>query len=234
MTLQEAFAVSAGSAFARQLALGDLMGDGEGRWDLNVQAGTIAIANLGSFPIQLLGSHSEYDNTWLWAWANRQSNLPEHVLTACDQLRTLGHKHDIKELTERKFALESVTDHMLAMACGELAGGLCYYRAPYEGGAAFVLLEQAPESVGAPVSAARVTTVLMQVISNFDVDHRSMADHFLRQQGFAIRAVSDAIQAERQADGAAVEVSFSERGLISGVQGIIRPQQPKKPWWQLW
>ena len=57
-----------GTSFARQLALADYLG--ECRWQVDVVGGTIHFEDKGSYPIQLLGSESEMEGTWLWAWAN--------------------------------------------------------------------------------------------------------------------------------------------------------------------
>ncbi len=229
------FAVEAGSAFARQLALADLVDDRP--WNVDIDRGEIAFGNDLTFPVQILGTAAEQDNSWLWAWANSQSDLPPAILKACERIRVVGAERGIEEFSAPRFALDRVTDHMLAMACGAVVDRSCYYRGPYQGGAAFFLLENLPAAIRAPVSAERVGLILPQVISNFEVDHRVMAENFLRQQGFALEAKPASISAKREADGAEFTLSFDPQGRIAKVDGVIKPkesQQPgsKKSWWK--
>ncbi|MBP0581977.1 hypothetical protein J8I29_21795 [Labrys sp. LIt4] len=231
-SLNDLFSAEAGSAFARQLALGDLVGDRP--WSVDIGRGEIAFGSDLSFPIQVLGTCSEQDNSWLWAWANQQSDLPASVLAASLRIRDIGRQRGIGEFVEPKFMLGTVTDHMLAMLCGALLDRSCYYRASYQGGAVFLLLDNLPASIRAPVAPERVNTVLMQVVSNFELDHRIMAENFLRQQGFALKAEPAQLSATREADGAEVTLAFDAQRRIAKVEGIIKPPAAKKPWWKPW
>lgn len=132
---------------------------------------------------------------------------------------------------------------MIAMTCSGLEGGRCYYRAPYDGGALFMLLEDAPAQVLAPVPLARVSTVLMEVVSQFEVDHRRLATSFFRQQGLdAMATEAGGIRATRAGEGH-VEIDFDALGRMSKVTGTLTPAAaqednvqaaPEKSRWQFW
>lgn len=79
-----------------------------------------------------------------------------------------------------------------------------------------------------------MNTVLMQVVSNFEVDHRAMAESFLRQQGFAVNAEPAMISAVREVDGAEVRLAFDAQQRIAKVEGVIKPRESKGPWWKPW
>lgn len=123
------FEEHAGSSFARQLALADLLG--ERSWSVDLDEGTIRFGDDLAFPVQVLGTQSFQDNTWLWGWANKAADLPSTVLAASEQLRTRGSELQIAELTEAKFPLEAVSEHMLAMLCSGMVPGTAYFRGPY-------------------------------------------------------------------------------------------------------
>lgn len=239
-TFQDHFADHAASSFARQMALGDVIG--ERPWGIDVQKGLLRFGDDLEYPVQLLGTHAFEPRTWLWVWANTQSNLPPQLTETALRIRQLGEAQTVEAFTQPSLQLGDITDHMIAMTCSGLEGGRCYYRAPYEGGALFVLLDDVPAEVLAPVSLPRVNTVLMEVISQFDVDHRRMVTSFLRQQG--LHAASNAaagIRAERAGEGH-IEISFDELGRISNVAATLGPAAsapssqaaPKKSRWQFW
>ncbi|WP_373424151.1 DUF6882 domain-containing protein [Variovorax boronicumulans] len=239
-TFQDHFADHAASSFARQIALGDVIG--ERPWGIDMQKGLLRFGDDLEYPVQLLGTHAFEPRTWLWVWANTQSNLPPQITEAALRIRQLGEAQTVEAFTQPSLQLDDITDHMIAMTCTGLEGGRCYYRAPYDGGALFVLLDDVPAEVLAPVSLPRVNTVLMGVISQFDVDHRRMVTSFLRQQGLhAVFNGTGVIRAERAGEGH-IEISFDELGRISNVAATLGPvasapstqAAPKKPRWQFW
>lgn len=239
-TFRDHFADHAASSFARQTALGDVIG--ERPWGIDVQKGLLRFGDDLEYPVQLLGTHAFEPRTWLWVWANTQSNLPPQLTEAALRIRQLGEAQTVEVFAQPSLQLNDITDHMIAMTCSGLEGGRCYYRAPYDGGALFVLLDDVPAEVLAPVSLPLVSTVLMEVISQFDVDHRRMVTSFLRQQG--VHATSNGaggIRAERAGEGQ-IEISFDELGRISNIAATLGPAAsapgpqaaPKKSRWQFW
>ncbi|MCA9269681.1 MAG: hypothetical protein KDA41_14470, partial [Planctomycetales bacterium] len=63
-----------GNAYAKQLAFADFLG--ERNWRVSISEGRVKFGNDLSYPIQLIGTEAYGDSSWLWAWANEQSNLP--------------------------------------------------------------------------------------------------------------------------------------------------------------
>ena len=146
--LHDLCAAHAALSSEKQRALAAALGDGP--WRFSIGAGTISLdGGRFVFPIQLLGTQAEESNTWLWAWANEASNFPPDLLTSANRLRQIGLEEGVMELAEPQLDLGSPDDrpwfdgYYLAMAASGLCQADCYYRAPYEGGALFVLL-QAP------------------------------------------------------------------------------------------
>src|SRR5579862_258952 len=85
MTLEELFAEHAGASFEKQFRLSAVVG--ELPWQYSTESGILSFGNELRFPAQILGTHAEGDNSWLWAWANQQSNLPKHITSASAQVR---------------------------------------------------------------------------------------------------------------------------------------------------
>jgi hypothetical protein len=131
-TFADAFARHVASATARQLALGDGLEDRP--WAVEIRAGTAPFGEL-TFAIQLLGTEAEGDNSWLWAWANDGSSLPEPILLSSRRLRAIGETRGPKLLATPALSLMEWSGHQIAMVCTGLLGTASYYRGPYDGGA---------------------------------------------------------------------------------------------------
>lgn len=219
-TFDELFSIHVASSFARQLALGDFLG--EHNWNVDIQQAVVDFGNERIYPIQLIGTESKIEETWLWAWANEQSNLPDKILETSQRIREIGQQHQISELTEASFPLTVASGHMLAMLSAGLAGNCCYYRGPYDGGALFFLVNDLPASVFAPVPTSRATTVISEVISQFDTDQHLMAESFLKSQGFTTTE-SNRVMTGTRPNGEIFNIEFDDRGLIIEYNTVVKP-----------
>jgi len=227
------FSKNAGTAFAKQLAFADHIG--QGSWGIDLGVGRITFGSDLSYPLQILGSESDGDGSWLWAWANHASNLPEPLLAVSKELNAFGEKEGIKELVERSFSAQEVNGHLLSMVASGMNQNTCYYRAPYDGGAMYLLVCDVPNELTKPVATERAITVLSQVISQFDVEHKIFVNSFLSQQNFELETNNDVLSAKRESNE--IVVSFDAEGRIANIEGKLGQQSApdkKKKSWQFW
>lgn len=206
------------SSLVRQNNLGDLVGDYN--WAVDIANGTITFGESLSFPVQILGTESDADQTWLWAWANTRSNIPPALLHAVTWLRDYGRQRHIPELTEAALPLDHADGHTLALLSAGLTG-LCYYRGPYQGGAAFFLLQNVPHSVLAPVKPEDVVQVLFQSLEMYDLDHRTVVESFLIQQGWQVETTGTAVVG-RHPGGSNLHLEFDEQGRAGRIRVTVQ------------
>lgn len=176
--LSKEWSSHAAPSFGEQLHLSSLVGECD--WHFDVSTGLLSYGNQYCWHTQLLGTESEVDGSWLWAWANTASNIPAQLLVASLALKAYGEQHGIPELTTPQLPLDQIDGHTLSL----LASGICeanaYYRCPYEGGALFVLImdENFPQCPDPPIQ--RIATVFPQAIAALAIpDHRlALAGYF--------------------------------------------------------
>lgn len=221
---RELLSLHVGNAFAKQVAFADVLE--ERNWGVSLSKGRATFGDDLAFAIQLIGTEADGDSSWLWAWANEQSNIPESLLRACMQMKTLGEQTGVPELRERSCSQEDADGHMMALIASGLNPDCCYYRGAYEGGALYFLVCDAPNVVTQQVAPERAITVLTEVISQFDVDHRQMAHSFLETQGFDVTEGTLAVVAKR-ADGS-IEIRFDSAGRIVKIEGSVAAAKPKQ------
>lgn len=233
---QASLARHVGTAFARQIALADVLG--ERSWRLELSEGIAHFGDDLHFPVQLLGSAAEDSDTWLWAWANTASNLPEPLLIAANALRARGEREGPAELATASLPLDGDDGHSLALLAAALSAR-CYYRGPYRGGALFFLLDDVPAEVFAPCDDPRVLRLLGQLVAQFPLDNRVMTEGFLEDQGYALQREPGQTVALR--GGGRITLHFDALDRLAQVDGTLAPPQPadataKKPApkWQFW
>ena len=183
--LQELFEKHAGSSYTKQLALGDLLGPH--RWNFDMGAGTLDFGEGRVCRAEIIGSESRASGTFLWAWANEQSNIPPELTKSVEELRTFGERRGIEELRTPMLSVDGkeITGHKLAMIASGLCNGEAYYAGNYEGGTAYFLLGNTPLANIATTGTLRMIRVIEEVILQFPCNHRTMILAYLNSEGFS-------------------------------------------------
>lgn len=219
-SFDDLFAQHVATGMARQLALAELLGDRG--WQLDLNAGLVTFGDDLRYPVQLLGTESHADRTWLWAWANTAGNIDPTLLQLAGWLREHGRGEGLRELADPSLRLDHVDGHRLALVASGLTGR-AYYRGTYNGGAIFFHLENLPSRVQGAVPPEKIFTVLGQVLQAFAVDHRTVVVSFLRQQGWRVDDTPAGV-AGRHPDGSQVQVTLDHLGRISNLTGSVQPR----------
>jgi hypothetical protein len=221
---------------------------GNGPWRLSLGAGVISLdGGRLVVPVQVLGTQAEQSNTWLWAWANEASNFPPGLLESANRLRQLGLAQRVAELAEPQLDLGAAGDrpwfngHYLALAASGLCAADCYYRAPYDGGALFVLLTAPPVRARAPREAQGMAAVLVELLdtpAGTVLDHKTVVVSYARQKGYDVTESGEQVTCTG-AGGDTLVATFDAAGVMTQLAadgGAGRDPSAgsggKKPWWR--
>jgi hypothetical protein len=176
-------------SYEKQLRLADVIGTR--RWSFSMKNGSLTFQEDGEplrssapivFAVQVLGTASEGDRTWLWSWANEASQIPA-ALT--QDARRLCEVATPREWATSTFAIDfsNADEHRVAMTSSGVLGADAYYRGPYSGGAAFFLLRDERLRLPAPESL-RVIHTVMEAISSFSIaNHRAAIMAYFAARG---------------------------------------------------
>jgi hypothetical protein len=217
------FCRHAAASFDKQLHFATLVG--ELNWHLDLASGLLTFADKYHWPAQILGTEAEDSQTWLWSWANEASQIPTRLQGAALMLRMLGQHHGIPELAEPQLPLDVVNGHTLSM----IASGVCradaYYRCPYDGGAAFVLIkdENFPRCTEPPLR--RLTSVLPQAISSLDIpNHRLALTGYLEYYGLPFQQEGTEVVVRENGE-AMLTATFDELNRLTKLEATITPHR---------
>jgi hypothetical protein len=214
-TEQELLERYAAIAYDKQNDLYEVIGDNS--WNADMDTGTISFGPELVFPLQVLGTFSHSSETWLWAWANAQSNLPARLLSQAEQLRAYGEQHGIELLTSSEFDATDQDLHLIGIIASGMFGASAYYLANYGQGTMLVtvkseLIDQLPKN-----DFARIPHAFPQVISTFEMNHRPAFIHYLSQKGYPVTETADAVSAA--VDFGTLTATFDHLGRLANLQG---------------
>jgi len=138
-------------------------------WNVDFSCCTIEFGNK-QYPISFIGSESHVNNTWMWG-SNNINGFNEDVVR---KITNYVNKDEIKltkEINQVSFKMDSlVNGHYLAGMFAHYEKG-CYYRCSYDGGAAFVLVENLPQEVFKSASVEEITKTISELISELPLNH---------------------------------------------------------------
>ncbi len=193
-SMLDMLSLSAGRSFLCQNRMGEKI-IGNNGWALDPMKCIIRFGDR-EFTAGILGTESAVQNTWLWSWAHTESGLPERAAAASRRAkRTLP---DLPEFQTGKFMLDELHNgHNLSMiSVGVSDDELCYYRCPYEGGAAFAAVSGLPQEIFLPADDREFLRQYIEIIGGFYCDHLLLAAGFLHQNGTPFTCGGGVITAE--------------------------------------
>lgn len=167
---------------------------GNANWQFSMATGTLSFGSL-RLPAQVLGSESEQSNTWLWAWANSRSNIPARLLSASLSIQQFGKRQRIQEFTQPQMAIDEVDGHVLSQIAVGILQASCYYKGPYSGGAAFLLVPSRVFNPSEQLSIVEVVGVFTQAISQVGMNQRRAFLHYMQYKGFTCKESDMSIRA---------------------------------------
>ncbi len=215
-TFTDLFELNAGISFDKQVIFGELIG--EKPWNLDMNTGKISFENL-EFPIQIIGSLSFNDNSWLWGWANIQSGIPENLLIQSNKLKAIGEQKGISELIDSSFIVDNGFEHKIGMlACG-LFNSKSYYCANYGQGTLVVTIddEKIPN-----IDKEKIENILFnfpKLISGIELNHRKTFKNYLIDYGFELKISETKIEGLKE--GKVIVAEFDELDRLKSLNGNI-------------
>lgn len=206
----------AGLSFEKQFVFADVIGDNG--WQLNMNTASIVFGDL-SFPIQVIGSLSFNNNSWMWGWANTQSGIPENLLLQSNKLKEFGEEHSIKELLEPHFNVDESFEHKIGMAACGLFNSKSYYCANYGQGTLVVTIDDEKIPAIDKSELEKVLTSFPQLISAITLNHKQAFKNYLIDRDFKLYVSDREIKGLK--DDKVVTAEFDDLGRLQSLNGKL-------------
>jgi hypothetical protein len=223
-----------GPAFDRQLRLAaflDRKAAGED-WVYDTETAALSFGKL-KFEAPLVGSHAEHNDSWLWAWSNKNIKLTLTNRALGDAVRATVHRLGLHALAAPGFSLEPLlgpelvedSAHVLGMILTRELGYNAYYLIPYDGGTGLAIIRDKRLDFTERRPLVRLITVFPKVVDAMTVfDHRAAFTHHARDYGLAPTDTADGV---RVVDGTdELTATFDDRGRLTGLTGTVQPEAP--------
>jgi hypothetical protein len=207
-----------GIALDRQLNFGEIIGtDG---WNVDMVKEEISFGPSFAFPMQALGTISHSSQTWLWAWANTKSGLSESVIKQSLQLKKYGEDNGIELLKNSTFDFTKEDLHLIGIIASGMFNSSAYYIADYGQGAMVVTVksDMVDEAFNNnPLLHLRTLTVIPQLLSRFDMNHKLAVINYLQAKGYSVNEGQNKIVGTKGSDSITAE--FDDLSRLTTING---------------
>jgi hypothetical protein len=226
-----------GAGFDRQLRLADFLARKAGgeAWEYDTETALLTFGPKVRFEAPLVGTHADHNNSWLWAWSNRNIRLTVTNRALGDTVRALGHRAGVVAFSMVGMPLESLlgdelAEHAVHVLGVVLAGELgydAYYSAPTGGGRALILIQDDRLSFAERKPLVRVLTVFPSVITALPVfDHKAALRSYGEAYGIHVADETGGLRLTHGKDH--LTAAFDTRGRLTSLEGTVAPE-PAKP-----
>jgi Family of unknown function (DUF6882) len=199
----------------KQDKLADVIG--EHTYEIDLDDGTIRFDS-AEFPFQVLGTESDNTLTWLWAWAEEQTEIQENLITTSRTLRDWGEKEDLPELFTPSVDLGLVDGLAFALIASEVCKASCFYHDVYEGGSLFILLFDNRIDSQPSCNLTRLSKQFLNLISLYELNHKNALLSYLNAKGLS--PVSEGAQITCKLEtGELLNAEFDVAGGLTSLNG---------------
>jgi hypothetical protein len=224
-----------GTAFDRQLRLGefrDRKAPGE-KWQYDLETATMTLGKL-TLEAPALGTRQEHNNSWLWAWSDRNLKLTITNRAMGDAVRMLSHRLAVHQLGAAGFSLEPLLGAELSEHAPDIFGVIFGAELGYDGyhlsdrGRTTVLIRDDRLKVAEKHPLSRILTVFPKAIKALPVlDQKSALVHYAKDYGVAVAEDHGTVKLT-QGKGE-LTATFGERNKLVKLEGNVEPQKAAKP-----
>lgn len=186
--------------------------------ELDLDEGVARFGPALALPFQVLGTESDNSFTWLWAWAEEQTEMPEQLMHASRDMQRWLEQNGLPELTAPSLDLSDADGTLLSYIATEVCGASAFTRDAYEGGALFILFTSGQIDRQPGFTRGELVSALLVAASSYSFNHRSALAAYLRSRARSLIEGTDTLQA-LLASGEQLIAEFNDDGTIRLVNG---------------
>jgi hypothetical protein len=195
---------------------------GEHPVDLDLEAGTARFNDALVLPFQVLGTESENTLTWLWAWADEQTEMPEGLLRSSRAIKIWLETKGLGGYASPSLDLDTADGTQLAVISCEVCMASAYYRDHYEGGSLLLLLFGRGIDRQPPFTRSELVRALSDLAAQYDFDHRGALTAYFQTKHLPFSSEGSMFSGELASRERLVAV-FDDRGRVTTINGEAFP-----------
>jgi hypothetical protein len=209
----------AGIGMDRQRNVPEVIGDRS--WGCSMDTRILSFGNDIHVPFQVLGTFSHSSETWLWAWANEKSNVPQELQEQAFKLKKYGEESGIQLLSVGHYDSNINEIHLIGSIASGMFGSSCYYIANFGQGSMLMTIKSKEFEIEMKEEfiQIRTQTLFPELISTFDMNHKNAFKYYVQAKGYTISENENIVTANLGANG--IKATFDEMGRMLKMESKV-------------
>lgn len=191
---------------------------GEHLLHMDLDAGTVRFSEALSVPFQVLGTESENTLTWLWAWADEQTDIPHQLIRSSLEMRAWLQQEGLNDVSRPSVDLDLADGTMLSAVATTFCKASAFYRDPYEGGALYLLLFSRDIDRQPDLNRTGLIRILGELVAMFDLDLKNVVRSYFLAKGLPCSESAETVNAQ-MATGERVILEFDDNASKVMING---------------
>ncbi|MBD1262096.1 hypothetical protein HZY62_15955 [Maribacter polysiphoniae] len=169
-------------------------------WSCDMLEGKLTYGEDKVFDIQIIGSYSINEKSWLWAWANTQSGIPEKFLQTALAMKSIGEAYQIEDLLTPKKEMDSDPGTYFSTVASAMLKESCYVPLTYKGLVVYVTVNSKEADSKARTAPALICSHFTNVAANYTFPHKYTLFYYLKAKGYEVELPGNNIVAKKGDD----------------------------------
>ena len=217
LNFKNIFSICIGKSYLLQSRFIDYIGK-YNHWDTDVKEGILKLDEK-KFNVEYIGTTRTSDNYW---YSSELENvIPDKYVNIKINTRKIMQSLGLQEFTEGKIQLNGdINGYNLSMIYIAFAPENVTYFCGSGDTSIYMFVKQLPENIFQKISSVEFSTLVMQIISTFNVNHKLMVKALLCENEIEYNDDNNSIIA-KFSENSILTIGFDNNGLIKSISGNL-------------
>ncbi|GAA4234722.1 hypothetical protein GCM10022291_14820 [Postechiella marina] len=169
-------------------------------WSCDILEGKVTYGDDKVFDIQIIGTYSENEKSWLWAWGNTQSGIPEKFLQSSLAMKSIGEAYQIDDLLTPKIGFDSDPGAYFSTIASAMLKESSFVPLTFKGIKVYATITSKEADDKARTAPALICSHVSNIAAHYEFPHKYSLYFYLKAKGYEVELPGNNIVAKKGDD----------------------------------
>lgn len=216
-TFKELFSAAIGKVYSNQIEFKNSIGS-YSKFNTDFNQGILYLDS-NQYKVQYIGTSSRTDN--MWFSSEYETTIPDQYVDRSIKARKFIEQNGFEHLKLDKCQMSNeITDDKIAIIYTSVFSDVCYFKGTSGEVSLFMFIENLPNTIFEKIGSDKFIPRVIEIISNFDVNHKIMIKSFLINNGCTYEEQGNNVIA-KFSENSIITFSFNNSEQLTNIDGQL-------------